>query len=304
MIDLNKIDTERSNPVSAKIDQENTTGILSIINSQDQLVALAVGKVLGDVAQAVDVITEKLSLGGRLIYLGSGTSGRLGVLDAVECPPTFGVDSGLVVGLMAGGSSAFVKAKEGAEDDRKAGEIDLKEIGFSAGDALVGLAASGRTPYVMGGMAYANALGAPVIALTCSSQSEMAKLAQITIAPDCGPEVITGSTRMKCGTAQKMVLNMITTAVMIKLGKVYGNLMVDVKASNKKLQERAVSIVMQATGAGQAEAAEVLDACRGNCKMAIVCIKCSMTYEEAAQALENENGFINRVLEKHRTEEA
>lgn len=303
MINLNKIDTERPNPASAKIDQENTAGILSIINSQDQLVALAVGKVLGDVAEAVDVITEKLSLGGRLIYLGSGTSGRLGVLDAVECPPTFGVDSSLVVGLMAGGSSAFVKAKEGAEDDRKAGEIDLKEIGFSAKDALVGLAASGRTPYVMGGMAYANSLGAPVIALTCSSKSEMAKLAQITIAPDCGPEVITGSTRMKCGTAQKMVLNMITTAVMIKLGKVYGNLMVDVKASNKKLQERAVSIVMQATGAEQAEAAEALDACSGNCKTAIVCIKCSMTCEEAVQALENENGFINRVLEKYRTEE-
>ena len=303
MINLNKIDTERSNPASAKIDQESTAGILAIINSQDQLVALAVSRVLSEVAQAVDVITEKLSQGGRLIYLGSGTSGRLGVLDAVECPPTFGVDSGLVVGLMAGGPSAFVKAKEGAEDDPEAGIRDLKEIGFSKDDALVGLAASGRTPYVMGGMAYAASLGAAVIAVTCSSQSEMSKLAQITIAPDSGPEVITGSTRMKCGTAQKMVLNMMTTAVMIKLGKVYGNLMVDVKASNKKLQERAVRIVMQATGAVQTQAAETLEMCGGNCKTAIVCIKCSMTCEEAVLALENEKGFINRVLEKCKTEE-
>lgn len=299
MINLNKIDTEKSNPASAKIDQESTAGILEIINLQDRQVALAVSRVLEDVARAVDIITEKLSFGGRLIYLGSGTSGRLGVLDAVECPPTFGVDAGLVVGMMAGGSSAFVKAKEGAEDDREAGALDLKEIDFNAGDALVGIAASGRTPYVMGGMAYAASLGAPVIALTCSSRSEMSKLAQITIAPDSGPEVITGSTRMKCGTAQKMVLNMISTAVMIKLGKVYGNLMVDVKASNQKLQKRAVNIVMQATGAEASYAADTLLACGGNCKMAIVAIKCSMTNKEAAQALEKEKGFINRVLENY-----
>ena len=299
MVNLNRIDTEKSNPASARIDRENTAGILAIINEEDQRVALAVSKVLPEIAKAVDIVTEKLSAGGRLIYLGSGTSGRLGVLDAVECPPTFGVDPGLVVGLMAGGPSAFVRAKEGAEDDREAGETSLREISFNAGDVLVGLAASGRTPYVLGGMAYAISLGAPVIALTCSSGSEMAKLAQITIAPDCGPEVITGSTRMKCGTAQKMVLNMITSAVMIKLGKVYGNLMVDVKASNQKLKVRAVRIVVLATGAEEAQAADTLETCGGNCKTAIVAIKCKISCERAKAELEEEKGFINRVLEKY-----
>ncbi len=296
-MDINNLETEQPNQASAQIDRASTEEIVRIINSEDQKVAPAVEKVLPQIAQAVDVVYHQLHAGGRLIYVGCGTSGRLGVLDAVECPPTYGVSPELVMGLMAGGAPAFVKAVEGAEDDRDMGVSDLKAIGFSAADALVGIAASGRTPYVLGAMEYANELGAPVIALTCSSRSEMSPLAQITINPVCGPEVITGSTRMKSGTAQKMVLNMLSTAVMIKLGKVYGNLMVDLKATNEKLAVRSVGIVCQSTGASEEQAKEAIKRCGGSCKTAIVMLLCGLTPQQAEAALSKADGHVAKVLE-------
>ena len=295
-MDLSFIDTEKSNPATGRIDEEATEGICRLINTQDCLVAPAVALVLPQISQAVDLIFAQLSSGGRLIYMGAGTSGRLGVLDAVECPPTFGIDPGLVVGLMAGGPSAFVKAREGAEDDRNAGAEDLKQIGLRAADALVGITASGRTPYVLGGMAYAASLGVPVIGIACTANAALSEFARVTIAPLCGPEVITGSTRMKSGTAQKMVLNMLSTAVMIKLGKVWGNLMVDVKATNEKLVQRAVGIIRETCGVTDGEASETLKRCGGSCKKAIVCIKCRLTSEQAQAALEKAGGHIAQAL--------
>ncbi len=295
-MDLTRIDTERRNPATLHIDQESTLGMLTLMNQQDHLVAAAVEKELPRIAQAVDLIYTQLKQGGRLVYLGSGTSGRLGVLDAVECPPTFGVDPGLVVGLMAGGPSAFVKAREGAEDDREAGAEDLRAIRFTAQDALVGIAASGRTPYVLGGMAYAQSLGAPVIGLACTSGAQLADYAQVMIAPLVGPEVVTGSTRLKSGTAQKMLLNMLSTGVMIKLGKVYGNLMVDVKATNEKLKQRALNILVEATGVTQQQAADALKLSGGSCKTAIVSIRCGLNRQQAEEALAQAQGHIAQAL--------
>lgn len=247
-VELRKIDTEQRNARTMNIDSLTTLEMVRLINSEDHRVAEAVAQVVPQIAESVDIIYGQLRRGGRLVYAGAGTSGRLGVLDAVECPPTYGVDYNLVIGLMAGGPPAFVKAVEGAEDSRELGEKDLRDIDFSEKDVLVGIAASGRTPYVLGAMDYARSLGAPVLALTCCRDSELSRHADVTMAPTPGPEVITGSSRMKSGTAQKMVLNILSTATMIKLGKVYGNLMVDVKASNEKLYQRAISIVCTATG--------------------------------------------------------
>ena len=290
-VELQKIDTEQRNERTMHIDQLSTLEMVRLINQEDHKVAEAVALTLPQVAQAVDVIYDKLRAGGRLIYSGAGTSGRLGVLDAAECPPTYGVSYDTVIGLMAGGPSAFIKAAEGAEDDRAQGAKDLEAIGFSAKDALVGIAASGRTPYVLGAMDYARGLGAPAIGLTCCHDSELSRHADITIAPLPGPEVVTGSSRMKSGTAQKLVLNMLSTAVMIKLGKVYGNLMVDVKASNEKLYHRAVSIVCAATGASQEQARAALESCGYACKPAIVALLLGLSPQAAdgriAQALQN-----------------
>lgn len=296
-MDINNLETEQPNPASAHIDSVSTEEIVRIINQEDHQVAPAVEKVLPQIAQAVEIIYQKMHAGGRLIYSGCGTSGRLGVLDAVECPPTYGVPPEMVVGLMAGGPPAFVKAVEGAEDDYALGRADLEAIGFSAGDALVGIAASGRTPYVLGALAYAVSLGAPAIALTCCRDSEMSRVAGLTISPVCGPEVITGSTRMKSGTAQKMVLNMISTAVMIKMGKVYGNLMVDVKATNEKLVYRSVSIVRQATGATEEQARDALASCGGSCKTAIVMLLCNLSSQAAEAALRKADGHVAKVLQ-------
>lgn len=289
-MELNRLDTEKRNGASEHIDGASTEEIVRIINGEDKKVALAVEKVLPEVARAVDAIYAQMERGGRLVYCGCGTSGRLGILDAVECPPTYGVSPDTVVGLMAGGANAFVKAVEGAEDNAAQGAEDLRGIGFTASDALVGIAASGRTPYVIGAMDYAASLGAPVIALTCCSDSELSRHADITIAPICGPEVVTGSTRMKSGTAQKLVLNMLSTAVMIKLGKVYGNLMVDVKATNQKLVERAVSIVRTAAGVDDATARRALGECGYHCKTAIVALLCGIEPSEARRALADAHG--------------
>lgn len=297
MKQMGYIATEQSNSRTRHIDQADTLEIVRMINAEDQLVAQAVAGQLSQIARAVDVIYARMKEGGRLIYCGSGTSGRLGVLDAVECPPTYGTDPSMVVGLISGGERALMAAVEGAEDNLALGEKDLKAIGFRAEDVLVGIAASGRTPYVLGAMAYARALGAPVIALTSSPRSDLIKNADISIVPETGPEAITGSTRMKSGTAQKMVLNMLSTSAMIKLGKVYGNLMVDVRATNEKLEARAVSIVRTATGVSQEEAARALEACGRSCKCAIVSVLLACSPEQAELRLQAAGGRISDAVE-------
>ena len=261
MVELQKIATEQRNPNTVNIDTLSTLDMVKLINQEDHRVAEAVALVTDKIAEAVDVIAARLSTGGRLIYCGAGTSGRLGILDAVECPPTYSTDPETVQALMAGGYGAIFKAVEGAEDSKELGVTDMQSIGFSAKDVLVGIAASGRTPYVLGCMEYARDLGAPTVAVTCCPGSTLDRFADIGIAPAPGPEVVTGSTRMKSGTAQKMVLNMLSTGAMIKLGKVYGNLMVDVKPSNEKLVRRCVTIVCSATDCAEAEAVEALEQC-------------------------------------------
>ena len=301
-VELNKLDTEKRNTRSMSIDTLTTYDMVELINSEDKRCAEAVNAVLPEIAQSIDVIYNKLRNGGRLFYCGAGTSGRLGVLDAAECPPTYGVESDLVVGLIAGGSSALLKAVEGAEDSPSLGEADLKEHTFTSDDVLVGIAASGRTPYVIGAMQYARSLGAPVIALVCCSSSQMSDYADITIAPIPGPEVITGSSRMKSGTCQKMVLNMISTGVMVKSGKVYGNLMVDVKASNQKLVQRAVSIVCTATGEPEEIVRATLEKCDYHCKTAIVMLNLNLDADSARNLLDESEGKIAAAIQKHRGE--
>ena len=291
-VELDKIATEQRNPRTAHIDELSTLEMVTLINSEDHRVADAVQEVLPQIAAAVDLIAERLSSGGRLVYVGCGTSGRLGILDASECPPTYNVSPELVQGLIAGGFPAIFKAVEGAEDSRELGEEDLKKIAFSDKDVLCGLAASGRTPYVLGAMAYAKSIGASVIAVTCCKGSQIDRAADIGIAPEPGPEVVTGSTRMKSGTAQKMVLNMLSTGAMIRMGKVYGNLMVDVQPSNEKLVRRCQRIVMQATGADEAQAVAALDASGYHCKTAIVMILCGVSAEEAGELLARAGGRI------------
>jgi len=302
MEELNKLDTEQRNPASAHIDLLSTEEMVRLINQEDHRCAEAVALVLPEIAKSVDLITGQIRKGGRLFYAGAGTSGRLGVLDAAECPPTYGVSPDLVVGLIAGGPPAFLKAVEGAEDSPELGKQDLIDHGFSEKDALVGIAASGRTPYVIGAMDYARETGAPVMALTCCRKSEMSRHADVTMAPVPGPEVITGSSRMKSGTCQKLVLNMLSTCVMVKMGKVYGNLMVDVQATNHKLVNRAIRIVCTATGAEEREAEEALKACGFSCKTAIVMILLKTDAGAAERMLAESEGRIARTLQKNREE--
>lgn len=295
-IDLTSMITESRNPASADIDSLPTLDMLRVINREDQTVALAVEKTLPQVAQVVDAVAQAFRLGGRLIYMGAGTSGRLGILDASECPPTFGTPAEQVVGLIAGGHKAILKAVENAEDNRELAVSDLKALNFNEKDVLVGIAASGRTPYVLGGMEYALSLGAMVAAVSCNPDSEMSRLAGIAITPVVGPEVITGSSRMKAGTAQKLILNMITTGAMIRSGKVYGNLMADVEATNAKLVERQKRIVMAATECDRATAEQALAACDGHCKTAIVMILAQLSAGDAKALLAQHQGFIRDAL--------
>ncbi len=297
MVELQKIATEQRNPNTMNIDTLSTLDMVKLINQEDHRVADAVGEVTDKIAQAVDVIAEKLAAGGRLIYCGAGTSGRLGILDAVECPPTYSTDPETVQALMAGGYGAIFKAVEGAEDSKELGVEDMKNIHFSQKDVLVGIAASGRTPYVRGCMEYAKQLGAPTVAVTCCPGSELDQFADIGIAPAPGPEVVTGSTRMKSGTAQKMVLNMLSTGAMIKLGKVYGNLMVDVKPSNEKLIRRCVTIVCSAAECTEAEATKALEECDYRPKVAIVMVLRGVDAETACAMLQKAEGRIAKVLE-------
>ncbi|NVD05778.1 N-acetylmuramic acid 6-phosphate etherase [Vibrio sp. JPW-9-11-11] len=299
---LSHLVSEGRNPETMDIDLLSSLEIVQRINQQDQLVPLAVEKALPDVAKAVDKITAAFKVGGRLIYMGAGTSGRLGVLDASECPPTFGVSDQMVIGLIAGGPEAILKAKEGAEDSREQGVTDLNAIHFSSNDVLVGIAASGRTPYVIGALEYANQIGATSVALSCNPDSPIAEIADIAISPVVGPEALTGSTRLKSGTAQKLVLNMLTTASMIRLGKSYQNLMVDVKATNKKLIARAARIVMQATECDIHSATRTLEHTGYDVKLAILMLLTGMDIDSARHQLEVQNGFLRKAVQHHQGE--
>lgn len=295
-MEWNKMKTEMRNENTEKIDTLPTIEMMRLINEEDKKVALAVEKELAKIAAAVDLIAAQLKEGGRLIYVGCGTSGRLGVLDAAECPPTYSTEPDQVMGIMAGGPSAMFRAAEGAEDNQEAGADDLKKINLCNKDVVVGLAASGRTPYVLGAMAYAKLVGAHVLSITCCPGSPVEAAADIAIVPAPGPEAVTGSTRMKSGTAQKMVLNMLSTGAMIKLGKVYGNLMVDVKPSNEKLLYRCQRIVCEATGADEAAAIAALEACGHHPKAAIVMLLKHVDAEQAVALLAQHDGRIADVL--------
>jgi len=294
---LELLTTESRNEHSMQIDTANPMEILRIMNEQDQLVALAVKEVLPDVGAAVQFVFESFQNGGRLIYLGAGTSGRLGVLDAVECPPTFSTDPEMVQGIIAGGERAFLKAVEGAEDDPELGVSDLKALGLTKNDTVIGIAASGRTPYVIGALRYARSIGAKTVAISCNKDAAISQEADQSIEVIVGPEVLTGSTRLKSGTAHKMILNMISTSSMILLGKAYENLMVDVHVSNQKLKERAIGIIRKITGVSYDMALETLEKAGLQVKTAIVMIKTNTTKLEAEQLLEKANGYVKRAIQ-------
>ncbi|MEH7352661.1 N-acetylmuramic acid 6-phosphate etherase [Neobacillus drentensis] len=294
---LELLTTESRNEHSMQIDTANPMDILRIMNEQDQLVALAVKEVLPDVEAAVQFVFESFQNGGRLIYLGAGTSGRLGVLDAVECPPTFSTEPEMVQGIIAGGERAILKAVEGAEDDPELGVSDLKALGLTKNDTVIGIAASGRTPYVIGALRYARSIGAKTVALSCNKNAAISQEADQRIEVIVGPEVLTGSTRLKSGTAHKMILNMISTSSMILLGKAYENLMVDVHVSNQKLKERAIGIIRKITGVSYEVALETLEHADLQVKTAIVMIKTNTTKQEAEQLLVNANGYVKRAIQ-------
>jgi len=297
LLDLSKLTTEARNKKTFGLDKMSPLEIAEIMNSEDFNVVSAVREVLPNVAKVIALCTESLNAGGRIIYLGAGTSGRLGLLDAVECPPTFGVSPETVVGLLAGGESAFMKAVEGAEDSEILGKQDLENIHLAARDTVIGLAASGRTPYVIHALRYAKEVGCPTAIIACNKGSEMAKEADIAIEPIVGPEVLTGSTRLKAGTAQKMILNMISTGSMVGNGKVYENLMVDVMQTNEKLMVRAQNIVIEATSCNREKAAEMLKAAKGSVKLAITAILLNCTIDKANEKLVKAGGHVRETLE-------
>lgn len=295
-MNLGALVSETRNPATTTLDEMSTLEMVTCFNEEDGKVPLAIKAVLPEIVQAVDLAAASFRAGGRLIYLGAGTSGRLGVLDASECPPTFGVPHGMVVGLIAGGPGALLKAVEGAEDNAALGEEDLMNLSLTAADTVVGLAASGRTPYVIGALRYARNLGCATVALSCNPDSPIAGEAQVAISPVVGPEALTGSTRLKSGTAQKLVLNMISTGAMVKIGKVYQNLMVDVKATNVKLVDRACRIVVEATGAEYDEAKAALTQTEFEVKPAILMILAQITADRAKARLQTHHGFLRAAL--------
>ena len=296
-IDLTKLLTENRNPNSENIDMLSTYDLLKVINNEDKKVALAVEKTLPDIALVVDAAANAFQHGGRLIYCGAGTSGRLGILDASECPPTFGVPAEQVVGLIAGGHQAILQAVENAEDNRELAIKDIQAIDLNQYDVLVGIAASGRTPYVLAAMEYALSQGATVASISCNPNSPMGKLATISITPIVGPEIVTGSSRMKAGSAQKLVLNMISTGAMIRSGKVFGNLMVDVQATNSKLLVRQKNIVIEATGCDETQAKTALNEAKNHCKTAILMLLTGVDAHTAHHQLKKHQGFIRHALE-------
>jgi len=293
---LEKLLTEQPNPASASIDAVATADALRIINSEDRKVADAVEREIPQIAQAVDAIVSAIERGGRLFYLGAGTSGRLGVLDASECPPTFSVPPEIVQGIMAGGEAALSRATETTEDDPEIGIRDLRSRGFSDRDVLVGITASGRTPYVLGAIAEAKRLGAVTVGISCTPDSELSRAVDIAIAPVTGPEVVAGSTRLKAGTAQKLVLNMLSTGTFVRLGYVYGNLMVNVQPKNVKLVDRARRIIAQAAGVSYDRAGELLAASGKSVRVAILMGKAGIGREEAEHRLAAAGGRISKAL--------
>lgn len=299
MVDLSKLTTEQRNPLTLELDTFSALQIAQAMNTEDANAVKAVERVLPQVAQAIDQAAACLAVGGRIVYLGAGTSGRLGVLDAVECPPTFGVDGNVVIGLIAGGEDAFVKAREGAEDDASQGASDLRAIDLCKNDLVIGIAASGRTPYVIGGLSYARELGCKTAALACVPSSQIGEVAELAIEPVTGPEVLTGSTRLKAGTAQKLILNMISTGAMTLSGKVYQNLMVDVKQTNKKLHARAQNIVIEACGCDPEVASAALEEADGSVKLAVTSILLDLPANRAAEALAASGGHVRQALEEH-----
>jgi N-acetylmuramic acid 6-phosphate etherase len=296
-IEITHLATEQRNPASTDLDLLDSLQLVTLINEEDAGVAAAVQRELPAIARAIDAIAERMRAGGRLIYVGAGTSGRLGVLDASECPPTFNTSPGLVLGLIAGGDHALRHPVESVEDQPNAGADALREWNVGPGDAVVGIAASGRTPFVLGAMAYANDIGALTIGLCNTPDAALASIVDIAIAPVVGPEVLTGSTRMKAGTAQKMVLNMLSTGVMVRLGKTYGNLMVDVQPTNAKLRRRAVGIVSEATGISATEAEVALAEARGNVKAAIVARLLGVPVSDALDRLDAAAGVVRKALQ-------
>jgi N-acetylmuramic acid 6-phosphate etherase len=289
--------TEQENPRTANLSSLSIPEIVGLMNDEDALVASAVRKVLGEIASAVEGITARLQIGGRLFYIGTGTSGRLGVLDAAECPPTFGVSPDLVQAIIAGGYEACHRAVEASEDDREAGRADLKARGFTKADVLVGIAASGSTPYTVGAVSYARSLGAFTVAVTCAPGSSITKVAEVSIVPVVGPEVVTGSSRLKAGTAQKMVLNMLSTATMVRLGYVTGNRMSNLQARNAKLRERAVRILMAETNLDQNNASVSLDAAKGDLRVALVMKQSGRPRSDAEQALAASHGVVSLAIQ-------
>ncbi len=297
MLDLTKMTTETRNERTTDLDMMSPLEIVTVMNEEDAKIPLAIKEVLPQIAQAVQWVTNSLRAGGRLIYMGAGTSGRLGVLDAVECPPTFGVSPDLIVGLIAGGESAFVKAVEGAEDSRTMGVDDLKNLNLCPQDVVIGIAASGRTPYVIAGLEYAKSLGCHTVAIACNRGSAIGKAAELAIEPVVGSEVLTGSTRLKAGTAQKMVLNMISTASMVGIGKAYHNLMVDVMQTNEKLQVRAQNILMEATDVNRETAKNLLKQAGGSVKLAVVMALLGCDAEQAQDKLNGTQGHVRGALQ-------
>jgi N-acetylmuramic acid 6-phosphate etherase len=295
-IDLKTIATEQVDKRNRELDQWPALKIVTEMNRADALVVRAVRTQLPQIARAIELIVARLARGGRLIYVGAGTSGRLGVLDASECPPTFGVSPNLVRGVIAGGKRAIVRSSEGAEDDARAGRGDLQKLRLGERDVVVGIAASGRTPYVAGALMYAQTVGAACIALVNTLPSPIAERAGVVIAPVTGAEIVSGSTRLKAGTAQKMVLNMLTTGTFVRLGKVYRNLMVDVQASNAKLQTRAVRILSEATGMDEAHARRLLPRVNWEVKTAIVMQLASVDMREARRRLKRATGFVREAI--------
>lgn len=296
MINLKTLSTEKRNEATMELDKLSTLEFLTIMNKEDEKVVKAVNNSLPEIEKAVDLIVNALQNGGRLIYIGAGTSGRLGILDASECPPTFSTTDE-VLGIMAGGDEAIRKAKEGAEDSLDLAAADLKNMNLSSKDVVCGIAASGRTPYVIGGLKYARSLGGKTLSISCNENSEISKYADVAIEVIVGPEVITGSTRLKAGTAQKLVLNMLSTASMVRIGKVYNNLMVDVKASNLKLIERCKNIVMQASGCSYEEAEKALSMCEYKPKIAIVMLLRGVDAASARKLLDENGGFVKKAIE-------
>ena len=295
--EIQNLVTEAQNPGTADIDTRSTREVLQLINNEDAKIPAIVANEIPYIEKAVNILVERFKDGGRLFYVGAGTSGRLGVLDAAECPPTYGTDPEMVQGIIAGGYEALIRSQEGAEDRYEDGARDLKAHGFTAKDVACGIAASRRTPYVIGAIDYARSLGAKTIYVTCNPRSEMNIPVDVAICPVVGPEVVMGSTRMKAGTATKLVLNMLTTASMIKLGKVYGNMMVDLQMTSKKLEERSKRTVMMITGLGYEEAEEYLQKAGGHVKTALVMILAGVSAREAKKRLDNADGFVRQAIE-------